>query len=256
MSTHESPNSQEEEVLEKVRKFYVALSTMLLKVIQNYLDIANERKQEGNDCFRAGKWNEALVAYRSALNSLPKRPTKSRPDTSELDETPGEDPSTKPERKGSDDEREQEPVVDVSSPAVTESEKESVRLRSVLNANVGACFVKLVSASVDQQKYSILIPQGQRVITKKPSKLVLKVLTLSIPLELSIDRGCAAILDDPTYIKALERRAASNEILNTWTSLTTVQEGQSDSTLSLTSSQNICRLQHTPQTLHITPTVE
>ena len=130
----------------------MALSILLLNVKQNYLDIANERKQEGNDCFRAGKWNEALVAYRSALNSLPKRPTKSRPDTSELDETLGQDPSTKPEPKGSsDDEGEKEPVVDVSSPAVTESEKESVRLRSVLNANIGACFVKLVSATADQQ---------------------------------------------------------------------------------------------------------
>lgn len=92
--------------------------------------------------------------------------------------------------------------------------------------------------------------------TKKPSKLVLKVLTLLIPLEPSIDPDCVAILDDPTYIKALERRAASNEILNTWTSLTSVQDGQSDSTLYLTSTQNFGRLQHSPQTLHITQTVE
>ena len=76
------------------------------------------------------------------------------------------------------------------------------------------------------------------MIIKKPFKLVLKVLTLTIPLEPSIDRGCAAILDDPTYIKARERRAASNDILNTWTSLTAVQEGPSDSTLSLTLTQN------------------
>lgn len=139
------------------------LSMLVAKGHQNYLDIANERKQEGNDCFRAGKWNEALTAYRSALNSLPKRPTKSKPDTSELDETPGEDPSTKHERKdGDDDEGEREPVVDVSSPAVTESEKESVRLRSVLNANIGACFVKLVSAMPNQQKYSNFIPQGPK----------------------------------------------------------------------------------------------
>jgi len=162
MSTQESPNSPEEEVLEKVRKFLcVASSTAVSKFHQNYLDIANERKQDGNDCFRAGKWNEALTAYRSALNSLPKRPTKSRPDTSELDETLGEDSSTKHERKDSDDD-EGEPVVDVSSPAVTESEKESVRLRSVLNANIGACFVKLVSAVADQQKYSNFILQGPK----------------------------------------------------------------------------------------------
>ena len=210
----------------------MVLSTAIAKSHQNYLDIANERKQEGNDCFRAGKWNEALTAYRSALNSLPKRPTKSRPDTSELDETLGEGPSTKRERKDSDDD-EGEPVVDVSSPAVTESEKESMRLRSVLNANIGACFVKLVSAMADQQKYSISYLKGQRVITKKPSKPVPKVLMLTILLELCIDLGFAAILDDPTYIKALERRAASNDILNTWTSLTALQDGQLDSTLYL-----------------------
>jgi len=79
-----------------------------------------------------------FVAYRSALNSLPKRPTQARPDTSEVDETLGEDASAKYERKASDDEAEREPVVDVPSPAVAESEKESVRLRSVLNANIGA----------------------------------------------------------------------------------------------------------------------
>ena len=133
----------------------------MLTIVQNYLDVANERKQEGNDCFRTGKWNEALIAYRSALNSLPKRPTQSRSDTSEVDEALGEDPSTKHERKGSDDEAEREPVVDeVSSPAVTESEKESVRLRSVLNANIGACFVKLVSGMADQHKYSNFMRQG------------------------------------------------------------------------------------------------
>ena len=126
----------------------------MLTIIQNYLDIAKERKQEGNDCFRTGKWNEALIAYRSALNSLPKRPTQSRPDTSEVDETLEEDPSAKSEPKASDDEAEREPVVGVSSPAVAESEKESVRLRSVLNANIGACFVKLVSGMADQHKYS------------------------------------------------------------------------------------------------------
>ena len=37
-----------------------------------------------------------------------------------------------------------------------------------------------------------------------------------------------ALLDDPTYTKALERRANSNDTINTWTSLTAAQEGDDD----------------------------
>ena len=36
-----------------------------------------------------------------------------------------------------------------------------------------------------------------------------------------------AILDDPDYVKALQRRAAANEQLNTWSSLSNAQEGES-----------------------------
>jgi len=79
-------------------------------------------------------------------------------------------------------------VIDVTSPAVSEADKAVVSLRAVLNANIGACFVKL-----GDHKEAV--------------------------------KSCSeAILDDPTYIKARERRAASNDILNTWTSLTAVQE--------------------------------
>jgi hypothetical protein len=34
-----------------------------------------------------------------------------------------------------------------------------------------------------------------------------------------------ALKDDPRYIKALNRRAVSNEVLDTWSSLTAAQEG-------------------------------
>src|SRR5882762_4601267 len=34
-----------------------------------------------------------------------------------------------------------------------------------------------------------------------------------------------ALLDHPKYIKALQRRAASNEQINSWSSLTSAQEG-------------------------------
>lgn len=36
----------------------------------------------------------------------------------------------------------------------------------------------------------------------------------------------AALLDDPSYVKALQRRAGSNEELDTWSSLSSAQEGQ------------------------------
>jgi hypothetical protein len=35
----------------------------------------------------------------------------------------------------------------------------------------------------------------------------------------------SALLDDPEYVKALQRRASSNEILGTWSSLSAAQEG-------------------------------
>jgi len=162
MSSQELPNLPQVDVLEEVRKSDSTSPTTVLAVPhnghQNYLEIANERKQEGNDYFRHGNWNEALVAYRSALNSLPKRPTKPSLDAkspNELDETleEGDGASTQPEQRAT--EKEIPAVVDISSPAVAESEKESVRLRSVLNANIGACFVKLVSATGEQQTCTI-----------------------------------------------------------------------------------------------------
>jgi hypothetical protein len=35
----------------------------------------------------------------------------------------------------------------------------------------------------------------------------------------------AALLDDPHYVKALQRRATSNEAVGSWSSLTSAQEG-------------------------------
>lgn len=44
-----------------------------------------------------------------------------------------------------------------------------------------------------------------------------------------------ALKDDPHYVKALQRRAASNETLDTWTSLSSAQEGVFSLTHSLVS---------------------
>lgn len=39
------------------------------------------------------------------------------------------------------------------------------------------------------------------------------------------EREITALSDDPHYVKALQRRAASNEKIGTWSSLTSAQEG-------------------------------
>ncbi|KAJ3493716.1 hypothetical protein NLJ89_g10952 [Agrocybe chaxingu] len=145
------------------------------------LETAKERKLEGNDHFRAGKWNEALVSYRAALNCLPKRPPKAREERQRKDPHDDLDEESPPPPK----EDKVAEVANVTSPAVSEADKEHAQLRAVLSANIGACFVK----SGDHKE---------------------------------VVEACSE--DDPTYVKALERRASSNEILNTWSSLTSAQE--------------------------------
>jgi len=159
--------------------------------MDDYLEIANERKYEGNECFRAKKWNEALVAYQSGLNCLPKRPSKSGTDaTAASNPLPSDETAegTDPSLNSSKDV--EEPAIEIVSPASAEngSDKECARLRAVLNANIAACHVKL---------------GDHKAVVEACSQ---------------------ALLDDPTYTKALERRASSNDTINTWTSLTAAQE--------------------------------
>jgi len=71
---------------------------------------------------------------------------------------------------------------------MTPEELYCAKARAVLNANIGACHVKLN----DHQQ--------------------------------AVEACTQALLDDPNYVKALQRRAVSNEKLNTWSSLTAVQE--------------------------------
>ncbi|PPQ72720.1 hypothetical protein CVT26_003015 [Gymnopilus dilepis] len=161
---------------------------------EDYLETATERKQHGNDCFRSGNWNEALVAYQSALNCLPKRVEKQKTragDGRSSDEGLRDDEDGGESGKGKGKAAEETPgedVTEISSPSVSEADKQVATLRAVLNANIGACYVKL-----GDHKEAV--------------------------------KACTeAIQDDPTYVKARERRAASNDILNTWTSLASVQE--------------------------------
>ncbi|KAM6498281.1 hypothetical protein JOM56_006229 [Amanita muscaria] len=70
----------------------------------------------------------------------------------------------------------------------TELDKECSSARAVLNANIAACYVKL-----GEHKEAV--------------------------------QACSqALLDDPEYVKALQRRASSSEAIGTWSSLTTAQD--------------------------------
>ncbi|KAJ7130079.1 TPR-like protein [Mycena crocata] len=146
--------------------------------IAESLRIAEELKIEGNDHFRAGKWDEALVAYRTGLGRLP--PRKQEPSPAIIEDE--DDISAHDEPEASTAPKEDEDV------SMTAEETECAKARAVLNANIGACFVKL-----DDHKQAA-------------------------------DACSQALLDDPNYVKALQRRAASNEKINSWSSLTTAQE--------------------------------
>ncbi|KAG7089430.1 hypothetical protein E1B28_011116 [Marasmius oreades] len=178
------------------------------------IDYADQMKNEGNELFRAGKWEEALAAYRVGLGSLPKRKSKpSRPREESDDEEPvpqtelkGEDEQSKRTGKRAERGRGESPFDNEEPQTELKREDEQTKgtgeqagvdsleidpfskSRAVLNANIAACFMKLgddkeVVAACSQSLY-----------------------------------------DDPHYIKALQRRATSNEKLNTWSSLSSAQE--------------------------------
>ncbi|KAF8649853.1 hypothetical protein AX16_005616 [Volvariella volvacea WC 439] len=160
---------------------------------------AEELKTEGNELFRASQWTEALVAYRNALAHLPQRKSEPRPSQSL-----GSDASSSSTTLPSD---EKVPVADEAQvengtsskseneepKAVGSNEREEVdeyaKLRAVLYGNIGACHVQL----------------GEH--------------------KEAVEACTQALLDDPHYVKALQRRAASNVKLNTWSSLTAAEAG-------------------------------
>ncbi|KAK7064463.1 Tetratricopeptide repeat protein 1 [Favolaschia claudopus] len=146
--------------------------------IAECLRASEELKQEGNEHFRARRWDEALAAYRAGLGRVPKRRKHEIQSSVEVD-----DEELSPEEDRQDEETRKEDTV-----PLTEEEIECAKVRAVLNANIGACFVKL-----------------------EDHKQVVEACT-------------EALLDDPNYVKALQRRAGSNEKINSWSSLTAAQE--------------------------------
>jgi len=148
---------------------------------------AEELKLEGNVHFREKQWHEALVSYRNGLARLPPRKVrqkgKERAKKEELDPSSDDDATDTPK---SPETTENEDTAEVE--ADDEGQVECAKARAVMNANIGACHVKL-----GDHKEAV--------------------------------KSCTeALLDHPKYIKALQRRAASNEQINSWSSLTSAQE--------------------------------
>ncbi|TEB39180.1 hypothetical protein FA13DRAFT_1751637 [Coprinellus micaceus] len=181
-----------------------APTTPATLTIASRLQDANERKTEGNDHFRQSKWKEALASYQCALDLLPKRANSEKSPAPPTGDDTGDDTEPNhvdPSRPTDHDEIDSKPDVkdeleanNIAEPggedvAATDNEKrEVVRLRSMLHANIGACQIKF----------------GKH--------------------KEAVEACTQALKDDPTYIKALQRRAASNEILDTWSSLSAAEE--------------------------------
>ncbi|KAA1468642.1 TPR-like protein [Dentipellis sp. KUC8613] len=159
--------------------------------LRNCLRDAEELKKEGNEYFRAKEWNQALLTYRRALARLPQKPkSKSAQDKGKgkakerLEEFRDAKPPGSTEDQPSDTNI--EPVGPVEPPSAIEVEVS--KARAVLNANIGACHVQL----------------GEH--------------------EEAVKACSQALLDDPEYTKALQRRAQSNEKIGSWSSLSKAQE--------------------------------
>ncbi|KAH9082043.1 hypothetical protein EDB83DRAFT_2503213 [Lactarius deliciosus] len=111
-----------------------------LAKVQARLAEADEIKQEGNDLFRLNNWDDALQSYRNGLARLPERRKPSVPPATDekIHSPPAEDegtPSTDAEESlasGSSIDFDSSPL-----------ERECAKARSVFNANIAACYVKL-----------------------------------------------------------------------------------------------------------------
>jgi hypothetical protein len=94
-------------------------------------------KTEGNNHFRVSSWDEALAAYRSGLGRLPERKDKSNDSLEGKAKHDGDSLEEEAITKESDVDEEKLPE--------TALERQCAKARAVLNANIGACYVKLVN---------------------------------------------------------------------------------------------------------------
>jgi hypothetical protein len=118
----------------------ILLNLGLSPTTQVRLVEAEELKQDGNGLFRLNRWNEALERYRSGLARLPKRCPPAPPATTHNEES---DPpqAAGGVTSGTPTKVDGQPTSSASANAL---ERECAKTRSVLNANIAACHVKLV----------------------------------------------------------------------------------------------------------------
>ena len=97
-------------------------------------------KVEGNDNFRAQEWSAALVSYRTGLSKLPARKGIAKGRGKEKATDDDDDANSAGKSKPDPDQNDEvQPISAI--------EAECAKARAVLNANIGACHVKLVSDS-------------------------------------------------------------------------------------------------------------
>jgi hypothetical protein len=111
---------------------------------QGRLEEAEVLKQEGNDLFRLNKWNEALQSYRNGLARLPKRRRPPAPQATPHNEQGDPPPAAERDTSHSPTENDGQSTGSASPSVDTPLERECAKTRSVLNANIAACHVKLV----------------------------------------------------------------------------------------------------------------
>lgn len=110
------------------------------------MDHAEELRKQGNESFRAKRWDEALASYRAALGRLPKLP-----EALLLSKDNGAEPTTAAGDDASDQDVDtQSTPIDTQAEdehegASSETDAECAKARAIINANIGACFMKLVS---------------------------------------------------------------------------------------------------------------
>jgi len=165
--------------------------------LKQVLEEANELKTHGNDVFRDGKWQRALEVYLEGLQVLP-------PQRPQLKNSKGKAKAEDDVESGAVSEYASRVDPSVSSTSLEAKERgaetsvgtlpiglmeqQCAVLRSILNSNIAACYVKL-----DDHKSAV--------------------------------KSCTdSLLDVPTYAKALQRRASSNEALGTWSSLSAAEQ--------------------------------
>jgi hypothetical protein len=136
------------------------------------LRVAEEHKSEGNNHFRSGLWDEALAAYKTGLAQLP-----TRKGCTVDSENPTDDPlGSSADAKGKSKETSEES----STSPPTELDLACAKARSILYANIGACWVKLVGLYATM---SILTWTILRMTTKMRLKHVRKVCSHGVPLQ-------------------------------------------------------------------------